>query len=156
MGQHRQEAILRAAHCVAFNLQTLHSILSNIITYQLYIAFLFKFVCSICVIFSPLHAVAFRYDIFLVGTLAAYEGFNTKSDPSVRYTSRLTIDPLGHCQKAADYFGPNLIEGRTALALSQAFEVYGIHPVTRTNVKNVTFYVMSSNDEAGKAAGMSF
>jgi putative CocE/NonD family hydrolase len=31
----------------------------------------------------------------------------------------------------------------------QAYEVFGIHPVVRTNVKNVTFYVMSSNDEAG-------
>ena len=31
--------------------------------------------------------------------------------------------------------------------------MYGIRPVSRTNVKNVTFYVMSSNDEAGKQAG---
>lgn len=35
----------------------------------------------------------------------------------------------------------------------QAYETYGARPVTRTNVKNVTFYVMSSNDEAGIAAG---
>lgn len=33
------------------------------------------------------------------------------------------------------------------------FEVYGIRPVKRNNIKNVTFYVMSSNDEAGKQAG---
>jgi uncharacterized protein len=31
--------------------------------------------------------------------------------------------------------------------------VYGIRPVARNNIKNITFYVMSSNDEAGKAAG---
>jgi putative CocE/NonD family hydrolase len=31
----------------------------------------------------------------------------------------------------------------------QSYEVYGIHPVERPNVKNVTFYVMSSNDEVG-------
>jgi uncharacterized protein len=35
----------------------------------------------------------------------------------------------------------------------QAYEVFGIRPVTRTNVKNVTFYVMSSNDDAGLSAG---
>ena len=33
------------------------------------------------------------------------------------------------------------------------FEVYGIRPVSRNGIKNITFYVMSSNDEAGKAAG---
>lgn len=95
-----------------------------------------------------------RYDIFLVGNLAAYEGYNTKSDPAFLHSSRITVDPLGHCQKAAEFFGPNLIEGRTLVALSQAFETYGIHAVTRTNIKNVTFYVMSSNDEAGAAAGL--
>jgi uncharacterized protein len=31
----------------------------------------------------------------------------------------------------------------------QAYELYDIRPVTRTDIKNVTFYVMSSNDEAG-------
>jgi len=39
------------------------------------------------------------------------------------------------------------------LGLMQAYQVYDIRPVARTNVKNVTFYVMSSNDEAGKQAG---
>lgn len=38
-------------------------------------------------------------------------------------------------------------------ALAQAYEVYGVRPVERTNIMNVTFYVMSSNDDAGLAAG---
>jgi putative CocE/NonD family hydrolase len=37
--------------------------------------------------------------------------------------------------------------------LGQLFEIYGIHPVRRPEMKNVTFYVMSSNDEAGLAVG---
>ena len=32
-------------------------------------------------------------------------------------------------------------------------EVYGIRPVTRTQIRNVTFYVMSSNDSAGNDVG---
>lgn len=92
------------------------------------------------------------YDLFLVGNLAAYNGFNTQSQESVRYTSRLTIDPLGHCQSAAEYFPQDLIAGRTLLAVMQAFELYEIRPVMRSDVKNVTFYVMSSNDEEGLAA----
>lgn len=93
------------------------------------------------------------YDIFLVGNLASYEGFNYHSDPAVLHQSVITIDPLGHCQKAAEYFKPDLIAGRTLLGFMQSFEVYGIRPVSRPNVKNVTFYVMSSNDDAGNDAG---
>ena len=93
------------------------------------------------------------YDIFLVGNLAAFQGFNYESDPAVRQSSRILIDPCGHCQDAASYFSEDIIAGRTALGLMQAYETYGVRPVKRGNIKNVTFYVMSSNDEAGKAAG---
>lgn len=93
------------------------------------------------------------YDIFLVGNLKAYEGYNTESDPSVRYSSLITVDPLGHCQDAAQYFPQDLIAGRTLLAMAQSLQVYGVRPVTRTNIRNVTFYVMSSNDEAGLQVG---
>jgi hypothetical protein len=82
-----------------------------------------------------------------VGNLEAYRGYNTESDPSVRYTSKLLVDPLGHCQSGAEYFRQDLIAGRTLLSFMQAYELYGIRPVERTDVKNVTFYVMSSNDE---------
>lgn len=89
------------------------------------------------------------YDIFLLGNLNAYAGYNYQSDPSVQKTSKLVIDPLGHCQDAAVYFPQDLIAGRTALSVMQSLELYGIRPVERTNIKNITFYVMSSNDEAG-------
>ncbi len=93
------------------------------------------------------------YDVFLMGNLAAYKGYNFKSNSSVRYTSRITIDPLGHCQEAAKYFPQNLVEGRTALAIAQAHETFGVYQVHRPNIRNVTFYVMSSNDAVGLATG---
>lgn len=93
------------------------------------------------------------YDIFLVGNLAAYEGYNFESDASSRYTTRLVVDPLGHCQDAAKYFSEDVIAGRTILPAAQWLELFGVRPVTRTNIRNVTFYVMSSNDDAGRAAG---
>lgn len=90
------------------------------------------------------------YDLFQMGTLGAFKGYNTQSDPSVRYTSKLIVDPLGHCLEGAEFFTENAVMGRTGLVFAQLFEVYGIRPVARNNVKNVTFYVMSSNDEAGE------
>lgn len=94
-----------------------------------------------------------RYDIFLVGNLLGYEGFNNGASQH-RYESRLTVDPLGHCQSAAEYFHPNLIAGRTGLAVLQAMETFGVYDLKRTNIKNVTFYVMSSNDQAGIDNGL--
>lgn len=91
--------------------------------------------------------------MFSTETLAAYEGYNTMSDASVRYTSLLTVDPLGHCQDASIYFPQGAVDGRTALVFAQAFQVYGISPVHRNSIKNVTFYVMSSNDTAGLDVG---
>jgi putative CocE/NonD family hydrolase len=41
------------------------------------------------------------------------------------------------------------------VVIGQLFEVMGVIPaLPRTEIKNVTFYVMSSNDEVGKAAGL--
>lgn len=53
------------------------------------------------------------------------------------------------------FFTENMVaaQGRTALILAQLLEVYGIRPVSRPQIKNITFYVMSSNDDAGKEAG---
>jgi predicted acyl esterase len=93
------------------------------------------------------------YDIFLVGDLAAYKGYNTECDPLFRHSSRILIDPLGHCQSAAEYFTEDIIAGRTALAVAQSFDTFGVREVVRTDIKNVTFYVMSSNDDAGREAG---
>ena len=93
------------------------------------------------------------YDLFFLGTLQAFEGYNTLSDPSVRKTSVITVDPLGHCLDFGDFFTENAVSGRTGLVIAQLFETFGVRPVERSQIKNVTFYVMSSNDDAGKAAG---
>ena len=93
------------------------------------------------------------YDIFQLGTMQVFDGYNTKSAENVRNTAKLTIDACGHCLEAGDFFNQNAVQGRTALVLAQMLEVYGIRPVSRNQIKNVTFYVMSSNDEAGNAAG---
>lgn len=55
----------------------------------------------------------------MVGNLAAYDGYNTLSDESVRHTSKLVVDPLGHCQSAAEFFPQDLIAGRTLLSFMQ-------------------------------------
>lgn len=59
------------------------------------------------------------YDLFLLGNLAAFDGYNTQSDPSVRNTATIVIDPLGHCQDAAQWFPQDLVLGRTLLAFMQ-------------------------------------
>jgi hypothetical protein len=99
----------------------------------------------------------------------AYDGYQLQGDESIRGKELLLVDPLGHCQDAAVYFQPNLIAGaccsryflrvihqlhigRTAVSLMQSLEVYGIRNVTRP-LKDVTFYVMSSADDAGNSAG---
>eukprot|EP00286_Rhodomonas_abbreviata_P028288 CAMPEP_0181292308 /NCGR_PEP_ID=MMETSP1101-20121128/2435_1 /TAXON_ID=46948 /ORGANISM="Rhodomonas abbreviata, Strain Caron Lab Isolate" /LENGTH=600 /DNA_ID=CAMNT_0023396765 /DNA_START=65 /DNA_END=1867 /DNA_ORIENTATION=+ len=93
------------------------------------------------------------YDIFQLGTFQAYEGYNTQSNPAVRGNSKITVDAAGHCLEAGAFFTGNAVLGRTAVVLAQMFEVYGIRPVSRSQIKDVTFYVMSSNDTAGLAAG---
>jgi hypothetical protein len=52
--------------------------------------------CSCCLLTR-----AGWYDLFSLGTFQAFEGYNQLSDPSVRYTSVITIDPLGHCLDGA-------------------------------------------------------
>lgn len=93
------------------------------------------------------------YDVFIVGTLNAYDGYNRLADPASRHQTVITIDPCGHCLETQDFFTENVVMGRTAVMLGQLFELYGIFPVQRSGIKNVTFYVMSSNDDAGKKAG---
>jgi predicted acyl esterase len=93
------------------------------------------------------------YDLFLQGTTNAYLGYNFKSQPQYQQQSRFLIDPCGHCIEAQPFFPQNTVEGRTGLVLAQLLETFGIRPMTRDyQVKNVTFYVMSSNDDAGNKA----
>ena len=70
------------------------------------------------------------YDIFLVGTLAAYDGFNYEAASPARYNSVLLIDPCGHCQDAAEFFSEDVIAGRTALGLMQV----GTHAPTQPHL----------------------
>ncbi len=93
------------------------------------------------------------YDLFILGTIQAFDGYNTKSNPAWQGKSIITIDPLGHCLDFADFFTEDAVMGRTGLVIAQLFETYGVFNVKRSGIKSVTFYVMSSNDEAGKAAG---
>ena len=92
------------------------------------------------------------YDIFLPGNLMSYEGYNAEADDEHKHKSRLLMDPLGHCQDGAEFFPQDLVEGRTLLGLAQMLETYDIRPVSRDNIQNVTFYVMSSNDTQGLEA----
>jgi uncharacterized protein len=59
------------------------------------------------------------YDLFIVGTLEAFEGYNSLSNPAVRYTSKITIDPLGHCLDGAEFFTEDVVFGRTLLMIGQ-------------------------------------
>jgi uncharacterized protein len=59
------------------------------------------------------------YDLFIVGTLEAFEGYNTKSNEAVRYTSKMTVDPLGHCLDGAEFFTEDVVMGRTLLMIAQ-------------------------------------
>ncbi|GMH46700.1 hypothetical protein TrVE_jg373 [Triparma verrucosa] len=88
------------------------------------------------------------YDIFQAETLALFDGYNEKLKET-----KLVVDPCGHCLEAQSFWTQDVVYGRTGLALAQAFEVFGIMDLKRTNIKNITYYVMSSNDTAGTEAG---
>ena len=92
------------------------------------------------------------YDIFLPGNLAAYQGYNYETKPEIQGKGRLLVDPLGHCQDGAEFFPQDLVEGRSLLGIAQMLETYGVREVARSNIQNVTFYVMSSNDTSGLEA----
>ena len=62
------------------------------------------------------------YDIFLVGQIDAYNGYNTQANALVTHEHSLVIDPLGHCQSAAKFFN-NTIAGRVVLPLLQLLEM---------------------------------
>jgi predicted acyl esterase len=89
------------------------------------------------------------YDIFLPGNLMSYAGYNDEASDGMKHNSRLLVDPLGHCQDGAEFFPQDLVGGRTLLGLAQMLETYGIRDVSRNDIKNITYYVMSSNDTVG-------
>jgi predicted acyl esterase len=101
---------------------------------------------------SPSFPAAGWYDIFQEGNLAAWNGANKLSDPSVRGQSKLVVDPCGHCQAAADLFPHDLIFGRVLLPILMAFDMMSNEsPTNKTwppvpeGAKPVTFYVMGDD-----------
>ena len=100
----------------------------------------------------PTGVFAGWYDLFLQGSISAWRGFNEKSQ--LPGNSVLFIDPCGHCLEAGAYFPQHTVDGRSAIALAQIYETFGVRKNKRDfAVKQVTFYVMSSNDDAGHKAG---
>ena len=87
------------------------------------------------------------WDLFLPGTLDGFRGFNELSQDEVKGTSKVFIDPCGHCLDAQSLYPGHTVEGRSIVFVAQLFELFGVRPVKRSAVKAVTFYVMSSNDE---------
>ena len=63
------------------------------------------------------------YDIFLHGHLYAFDGYQHKSDPSVRGKHYLVVDPLGHCQKGAKYVEPPATSQSPARMPSSVWDV---------------------------------
>jgi predicted acyl esterase len=93
------------------------------------------------------------WDLFLKGSLATWTGFNTLSTEDVRGTSKIFLDPCGHCTDAQEFFPGHTVEGRSLVFVMQLFELFGVRKFRRDAIKQISFYVMSSNDDAGLAAG---
>jgi len=94
------------------------------------------------------------YDIFLIGSISGYDGYQKLSAPSARGHAQLVIDPLGHCQAAAKYFPKNLIAGRVGLPVFLSFDMYKGKRKLAEHVKNLTFYIMgATGSEASTAPG---
>eukprot|EP00750_Incisomonas_marina_P028628 INCI6793.3.p1 GENE.INCI6793.3~~INCI6793.3.p1 ORF type:complete len:533 (-),score=79.14 INCI6793.3:82-1599(-) len=87
------------------------------------------------------------YDIFLRGTLFGYNGYQKLSSPSIAGNSYLVVDPLGHCQEAADHFHGDLIAGRIILPVLLSVELFhgNFSGGAIEGVDKVTFYVMGPN-----------
>jgi len=85
------------------------------------------------------------YDIFLVGNLLGFEGYQHKAKDGFTGMSRLVVDPLGHCQAGAEFFPKNTILGRVALPLLQAYDMFDGKSTIPESVKAVTFYVMGAD-----------
>jgi len=87
-------------------------------------------------------------DIFIDGQLEAFQRYQKESVPAVRGQSYLVVDPLGHCQAAANQYPKNLILGRITLPISLAFALFQgtLKDNVPQNANKVTFYVMGAND----------
>ena len=84
------------------------------------------------------------YDIFLEGNLFGFEGYQKNTKPWAQGRSRMVVDPLGHCQGAADYFNQDLIDGRVGLPVFLSLDLFK-NLTWAENASAVTFYVMGPN-----------
>lgn len=98
------------------------------------------------------------YDIFLIGQLVTFSAFQHTASSGATGLQSIVIDPLGHCQKAAHFFPEYTIDGRTALAVLQSFDLFTNKTFIPNNEslpegsKAVTFYVIGAINET-KAPG---
>jgi len=94
------------------------------------------------------------FDIFLIGQLVTFSAYQHTASAGARGLQSIVIDPLGHCQKAAKYFPEHTIDGRTALAVLQSFDLFTngtFIPNNSTLPENslaVTFYVIGAINES--------
>jgi len=86
------------------------------------------------------------YDIFTVGNLIGFEGYQKHASPEYIGKSKLVVDPLGHCQHAHKFFPKNLIEGRALLPALLIYDLYKGKSAAES-AKAVTFYVMGANED---------
>lgn len=84
------------------------------------------------------------YDIFLMGSIVTFDGFQMQS--SSKNSHYIVIDPCGHCQKVADYYSSDLIEGRTIISLFLNLHQFGILKNVKRKPNFITFYVMTHNE----------
>ena len=85
------------------------------------------------------------YDIFLVGNLIGFNGYQYQAADGFKGLGKLVVDPLGHCQAGAEYFPKNTILGRTILPILEAYDMFKEDKTVPEDVKNVTFYVMGAD-----------
>ena len=61
---------------------------------------------------------------WLRGNLCAFEGYQKGSTDAVMGKNWLVVDPLGHCQAAADQFHGDLIAGRVLRPILLSVELF--------------------------------
>ena len=84
------------------------------------------------------------YDILLMGSIITFDGYQKESLSANSHY--MVIDPCGHCQKVADYYSSDLVEGRRIIALFLNLYQFGILKKVRRKPNAITFYIMTHNE----------
>jgi len=89
---------------------------------------------------EPVVMWAAWYDIFSMGNLVNFDGFQQKSHPDARGKSYLIVEPAGHCQDPSLWLRDTIL-GHTGLgALAGIFNFMG--KKIPDKIGHITFYVM--------------